>query len=533
MSSQPHICMLAAENDALPGGKVGGIGDVIRDLPPAIAATGAAVTVVVPAYGVFHELSGSTSLGTVSVLFRGVRESVGVFALSVGSSAKVQQIALEHEAFSACGVGKIYCNDGADKPFATDANKFAFFSAAALTAIKDGVLGSIDVIHLHDWHAAFAAILTFYDPEYKSLKNIPCVYSIHNLAMQGIRPLAGDTSSWAEWFPDLDVPLASITDPRWNDCINPMAAAIRLCSKVHTVSPTYAQEIQQPNDPSRGFHGGEGLEADLVASSSENRLLGILNGTEYAENDQRKNVETMTRESLWQTNIKRISSTVLSWLGESEPMSAVHYLAHQRTLDWLKRAAPKHIVTSVGRLTDQKMAIPLHTLDDGKSALEHMLDRLAQDDGVMILLGTGDPLLEAKCQKIAASYDNCLFLNRYAAGIADSLFEFGDLFFMPSSFEPCGISQLVSMRHGQPCLVHAVGGLRDTVVDGVDGFQFVGNSPSEQAIQCVQRLDDAISLHANDPVAWHAMQACAKARRFTWSASAEQYRELLYPIGHS
>jgi len=95
-------------------------------------------------------------------------------------------------------------------------------------------------------------------------------------------------------------------------------------------------------------------------------------------------------------------------------------------------------VTSVGRLTDQKMAIALHLMEDGRTALEHMLERLADDNGVFILLGSGDSELEAQCQSIAATHENCLFLNRYAAAVADALFEFGDLFFMPSSFEPCG-----------------------------------------------------------------------------------------------
>ena len=99
---------------------------------------------------------------------------------------------------------------------------------------------------------------------------------------------------------------------------------------------------------------------------------------------------------------------------------------------------------------------------------------------------------------------------------------------MPSSFEPCGISQLISMRFGQPCLVHAVGGLRDTIVDNVDGFQFTGESPQAQALACIARFDDAITMHTKDKTAWRAIQTAAKSRRFTWSASAEQYRELLY-----
>ena len=522
--------MLAAENDALPGGKVGGIGDVVRDLPSAIADTGAQVTVVVPAYGVFHRLPSAKSIAVVNASFKGQTEVIEVYSLNASDKSNVNQIVLDHPLFSAGGPGTIYCNDGSDRPFATDANKFALFSTAALAAIKSNAFGTIDALHLHDWHAAFAAILAFYDPQYASLSQIPRVFSIHNLAMQGIRPLKGDESSWSSWYPELNVPLQSIIDPRWGDCVNPIAAAIRLCDKVHTVSPTYAQEIQQPNDASRGFHGGEGLEADLQAAAEEQRLVGILNGTEYpaAEKQSQEKPSQKSRETQWKSCIKLIRDYTLSWLGSSEPMPSVHYLAHHRTLQWLEGKAPTHIVTSVGRLTDQKMAIALHLMDDGRTALEHMLERLAGDNGVFILLGSGDAQLEAQCQRIAAEHENCLFLNRYAAPVADALFEFGDLFFMPSSFEPCGISQLVSMRFGQPCLVHAVGGLRDTIVDDVDGFQFNGDSPRAQALACVVRFDEAITMHANDKVGWSALQSVAASRRFTWSASAEQYRELLY-----
>jgi len=530
MRSHPHICMLAAENDSLPGGKVGGIGDVIRDLPAAVANTGARVSVVMPAYGIFHRRDDATFLHTVHVPFMGRTETVAVYTIAANNSDNVQLVVLEHDLFSACGSGEIYCNDPADQPFATDANKFALFSRSALAAIADNALGPIDVLHLHDWHAAFAAILARFDARYQALQSIPLVFSIHNLAMQGVRPISGHASSWNSWFPDVVAPHHVITDPRWHDCINPMAAAIRLCDKVHTVSPTYALEIQQANDPTRGFHGGEGLEADLSAAAHENRLCGILNGTNYPPtNSQTTNAaSSRTREEQWRAGLQLIGDQVLTWLGETEPMRSVHYMAHQRCISWRDRKAPKHIVTSVGRLTEQKMAIPLCTLPDNRTAFEKMLQMLADDDGVFILLGTGDPDLEKQCQRIAAAHANCLFLNRYAAAVADVLFAMGDLFFMPSSFEPCGISQMVAMRHGQLCLVHGVGGLRDTIVDNVDGFQFSGDSPVAQAEHCLQRFNTAIALHSQPSAEWESMQAAARSRRFSWTASVAQYREFLY-----
>ncbi|MEI2419487.1 glycogen/starch synthase, partial [Arthrospira platensis SPKY2] len=104
-----------------------------------------------------------------------------------------------------------------------------------------------DVIHLHDWHAALFLLLRAYHPAYGSLRTTRCVFTIHNLALQGIRPLEGDPSSLHEWFPGLHYPHAVVADPRWSNCVNPMAVGIRLADAVHAVSPSYAVEILRPS----------------------------------------------------------------------------------------------------------------------------------------------------------------------------------------------------------------------------------------------------------------------------------------------
>jgi starch synthase len=99
---------------------------------------------------------------------------------------------------------------------------------------------------------------------------------------------------------------------------------------------------------------------------------------------------------------------------------------------------------------------------------------------------------------------------------------------MPSSFEPCGISQMLAMRAGQPCVVNAVGGLKDTVSDAVTGFVFTGHTPAEQAENFVSRVLGALSIKQENPSQWHKICSNAAKQRFSWEVAATAYMEKLY-----
>ena len=467
--------MIAAENDVIPGAKVGGIGDVVRDIPRALANSQTRVTVIIPAYGAFHELPDAQAIGTFTTNFRGVPQRIEAYEVSPGRDANVRYLVLHHPDFAAGGKGQVYCDDVADQPFATDANKFALFSAASLNAITSGTIEPVDILHLHDWHAALAFALIRFDVTFESLKTVRTVYSIHNLALQGIRPFAEDISSFQAWYPHLHYDRSYLADPRWPHCINPVACAIRLADKVHTVSPTYAKEILLPNDPAKGFHGGEGLEADLQQAAVQGRLTGVINGIDYPEKG------ASVRRLNWQNFSQQLGDELLNLIARQKvenvenALSTVDYVAHQRVLAKAHQKRPAHIITSVGRLTEQKMALLLKPAKDGRLALESILESLT-DRGLFFLLGSGDAELEEKCRQISARYPQLIFINQYSMKLANLLFANGDLFLMPSSFEPCGISQMLAMKDGQPCLAHAVGGLRDTIADERDGFLFEADS---------------------------------------------------------
>ncbi len=520
MKNRFNILMVAAENDALPGGKVGGIGDVVRDVPPALAEQGCRVHVITPAYGSLARVTGASNVATIAVTFGGAATSADVYTVPGKSPCdNVVHWVVDHTAFSPHGEGKIYCDDGPDAPFATDAGKFALFCQLVANLIKEDSFGKLDVIHLHDWHAASLLLLRRYHAAYKFLQQTHCVFTIHNLALQGIRPLQHDWSSLQAWFPDMQVD-GAVTDPRWPECVNLMRAGITLADKVHAVSPTYAREILQPSDvQTSGYFGGEGLERDLQQAKKSGRLFGILNGCDYSGSQPatplpRPQLAALLQEQVWR------------WIGAQPQLATANFIAEKRIAQFMPRE--EHIlITSVGRITDQKVRLLQQETAAGDVVLHAVLEQLG-GTGTYLFLGNGDQQFEQFLTATAARFDNFIFLRGYSDTIAEALYHCGDLFLMPSSFEPCGIGQMLAMRAGQACLVHRVGGLNDTVEDGVNGFSFAGDSPQQQAEQLVNRFAAALQCKQRRPQEWQKLASAAAAARFTWKSSIDKYLAELY-----
>src|SRR5690606_33542371 len=150
------------------------------------------------------------------------------------------------------------------------------------------------------------------------------------------------------------------------------------------------------------------------------------------------------------------------------------------------------------------------------------------DKGTFILLGSGDPDYEKFLLETSAHCPNFIFLRGYSDELAQALYASGDLIVMPSSFEPCGISQMLAMRAGQLCLVHGVGGLNDTVIDGVSGFVFRGGNGDEQGEQMLDRFQEILVLNEETPKKLQSIGKAAAKARFTWESVAKEYLEKLY-----
>jgi starch synthase len=542
VSSPSHILMLSAENDALPGGKVGGVGDVVRDVPTAIVSLPefeGRVTVVVPSAGFLHK-DATASLGTFTFSFGGEEQTGELFEVpGKRPHPQIRQLVMHHPILESIdpntGKPHIYVDDPPNRPFASDATRFACFSAAAAAALKAGLFGDIDRVHLHDWHAGLFLFVRDFVPGFTELKQYHTAFTIHNLALQGIRPLRDPDATAADglnnasnleaWFPGVDYDLSIVGDPEYTDCVNPMAIGIRLSDAVHVVSPGYADEVCQPSRPHRNspdcvFFGGEGLEADLQQARDEGRLHGILNGCEYAEQASLPARD----ESTWRELLDTLESEVDGWYRKKQ--SPRHWLALQRLRELQQSSKrPTVVMTSVTRVVDQKVRLMREPVASAP------LDRILAEtvgDAVYLLAGSGDTGYENYLDEVARRHSNLIFLNGYSQSGADALYRAGDLFLMPSAFEPCGISQMLAMRDGQPCVVHSIGGLKDTVHDSETGFSFSGDTPEALAdgfIGCTLR---AVALKRDAPEEFARVQQSAFAERFLWADSVREYLKMLY-----
>ncbi len=525
MADALNVLMVAAENGALAGGKVGGMGDVISELPAALARKGCEVSVVTPSYGFLHKSPGSSPLRSLRFSFYGADHNAILYEVQPETArVHVRHYVVDHPIYDPQdGVPvshSLYNIDAPDAPFATDATRFALFAVAVAEAVKREAFGRPACLHLHDWHAALLLVLRHYDLNYQFLRSTRCVFTIHNLALQGVRPFEGSPSSLAAWYPHLMLPRHEIADPRWQNCVNPMAVGIRFANAVHTVSPTYAEEILQPSDPPR-FFGGEGLEADLQAAREQGRLFGILNGSSYPP-------ERDASKLSFQDVLHLLKENVIGWSGLQKTLESTHFVAHSRLADWASSPQPPEtVLTSVTRAVEQKLLL-MRVSDQRDAPAIHRLLESFGNRGVYILLGSGDPDYERFLTETSARFRNFVFLNGYSDGAARALYANGDLFVMPSSFEPCGISQMLAMRDGQPCVVHGVGGLKDTVIDGVNGFTFGGGTVEAQAGNFVAACLGAVELKQADPQKWERIRRNAADARFTWDEAAEQYLARLY-----
>lgn len=507
-----RFLFVAAENDGIPKCKAGGMGDVVRDVPRQIAARGDAVNVVTPSYSRLHQ--DGEKIADINFVFRGQQQSAGIYKIPGKKEIEgIKHFVIHHPEIKSGDIAHIYFNDP-DQPFYTDASMFALFCTAVGAAIRDKILGELDIVHLHDWHTSMLLFLRQFHPRFSSLRNIRFVYSIHNLAIQGIRPFENSYSSVKAFFPDVEFDYQKLYDRRYPDCINLMAVGIRLADAVHTVSPSYKEDIQKPSNPPH-FIGGEGLEDDLKQAARENRLFGILNGANYA------NVNLVENGILLRQCVRRL----FRWLQEEKKDYKAHYLAHTgEKITRFQEFPPAFICTSVARLTEQKFFY----FKDAPDLLDRLMKKLEEVKGIYILLGTGAPEYESLFREASYRIKNFIFINAQSESIIDMLYQESNLYLMPSQFEPCGISQMLAMRNGQPCLVHHTGGLKDTVIHGETGFSFRGDTVTEQEDDFVKVFSETVDIFFNDRQRWNQICENARKQRFTWEKSVDEYYRDLY-----
>ncbi len=523
------VLIAAAEYRGL--AKVGGLADVTADLSATLRQKGLDVLVVIPEYpGIPVE---SPPLASLTVPFAGQ-----VFQAPV-SRTPAGPVVIGSDHFFSGHYDSVYVDSSSRGrgPFEDDAQRFAFFCRAIAVACEClPLFDGIDILHCHDWHTGLLVALARLSGISPQLTRTGILFTIHNLDYQGIRPIHGTAHdsypSFLSWFPDLGPgmlahPAAGVlTDPRYPHCINPMRAAIRLSDRVNTVSPTYAREITLPDAPGRSFSGGKGLEADLRTLDSAGYLSGILNGLDYEAHDPMR-LEPPFGPDLpdWPASKLRHKERLWQFLAANEPALQ---------LPPIERFLESPLATTVGRLARQKASLLLEPapLPPGLSPVGNgtVLAALSHKDLNFLLLGTGELLDPISRSLNDLSRPGFALIPRFDASLAAMLYQAADLFLMPSDFEPCGLSQLISMRFGTIPIASAVGGLVDTVQSGSTGFLFQTGSRSESAAAFLAAVDEAVHLRKNRPETWRRMQEDAMRARFGWDRSAQQYLDLYSQI---
>ena len=369
-----------------------------------------------------------------------------------------------------------------------DVEKFAFFSKAALSAVP--LTGfRPDIIHCHDWQTGLVPVYMkerFQGGDfYRGTKSI---MTIHNLKFQGIWNLKAvkDITGLSDSFFTSDK-LEAFGDANY------LKGGIVYADKVTTVSNSYAQEIKTP------FYG-EKLDGLMRARSND--LWGIVNGIDYEE----FNPETDKRiiQNYNQVTFRKEKSK--------------NKVALQKELG-LEVDPKRFMIGIVSRLTDQK----------GFDLIAYVMDELCAGDVQLVVLGTGEERYENMFRHFDWKYGNRVSANiYYSEDMSHKIYAACDAFLMPSLFEPCGLSQLISLRYGTVPIVRETGGLRDTVEpyneyeDKGTGFSFA-NYNAHEMLGIVNYAKDVFYNRKRE---WNKIVDRGMKKDFSWNSSARKYEEL-------
>jgi starch synthase len=471
--------MVASE--ALPYAKSGGLADVLGGLPRALVKLGHQVDVVIPRY---RAISAGTSIGRLQVPLGGEVIDAG---LTADVRDGVRTVFVDHPPYF--DRDYLYGTGGHDYP--DNPERYAFLSQAALTwAFSTGV--RYDIVHAHDWQAGLVPVLLGrMVRERPALERIPAVFTIHNLAYQGVFD--------ASWLLRLGLgwDLMHVDSMEYYGRISYLKAGIVFSRLITTVSPRYAREIQSAE---QGF----GFDGILRARSSD--LVGILNGIDYDQWDPERDPNLPMP----------FSASKMEGKGAARrQVLEVYGLPAETALQADAATVREPLVAMISRMVDQK----------GFDLLAEIADELPRLPARMVVLGTGERRYEDMWLGLAARHPDRIGVRiGFDEGLAHLIEGGADLFLMPSQFEPCGLNQMYSLRYGTVPLVRATGGLYDTVqnFDSATrrgtGFTFEEYSP--QALLGTLRW--ALATF-EDKGAWTAMQTAGMRQDFSWDASARAY----------
>ena len=473
-----RIAICASEG--APYCKSGGLGDVMEALPAALSRIeGNEVALFLPYY---HKIKSNTAYITEKIAeFRvslGWRQQYCAVMKLTNRADRVQVYFLDSEYYFGARTGAIYGD-------MDDGERFAFFSRACLDAML-AIEFIPEIIQCNDWQCGLIPVYlkaVYHD----RLDKTRCMYTIHNIEYQG----------WANssFFDDmLALPWEYRPTLDMNNSVNVMKGAIETADLVTTVSETYARELMYP-------YYAHGL--DGILASNAWKLTGITNGID---------VNTFNPETSKSLPAHFNSETFVE--GKAKCKAAL-----QKEVG-LPEAPDVPLMVMVTRLAGHK----------GLDLLCYIARRLMwEENAQLLILGTGEPQYENFFRDLAKQLPEQVSAQiTFNLGLADRIYAGGDIYLMPSKSEPCGLSQMNAMRYGTVPVVHATGGLKDTVppcdADGKGGLGFTFQSyNADDFFASIQR---ALHLYNTDREAWRALQKKEMETDFSWDVPAARYMEL-------
>jgi starch synthase len=461
-----------------PFARTGGLGEAVANLAKYQARAGIATLVLMPLYRQVRE--NAPALRPVSQPFEVVigsrKEVARLWELDQKGEDGLRVLFVEHEGYF--DREQIYGEAGRDYP--DNHVRFSFLSMAALQALPQLVRPPV-VLHAHDWHTALVPVYfrVYGDRDWLlPFQNGAVVLTVHNAGYQGHFP--------AETLPELGIPweLYNFTQFEWYGRVNLLKGGLVFADAVTTVSPTHAHELRTPA-------GGFGLHEVFV--SLRDRFVGILNGIDQEE-----------------------------WDPATDPLITARYSRDDLS-------GKKRCKSALQRLfgLPQRARVPLFGMS-ARMVYQKGLDlilgspRFLALDAQFLFLGQGEKKYVDMLSELALRAPGRIGVEtNFSTRYEHRLMAGADMIIMPSQYEPCGLTQMRAQRYGTLPVARRVGGLADTIEDGVTGFLFDAFTTSDFLSACVRAID-----HYHHPDVWTAMQREAMARDFGWERSELKYREV-------
>jgi starch synthase len=482
MDSKPLICFVASE--MYPFSKTGGLADVIGILPLTLHRMGYNVCVITPLYGriatsefsphlIFEDMNVGYPWPEISAdVYRAKFHGLPVYFIDRGEYFDRRYY---------------YCTYKGD--YFDNCERFIFFCRAAMALMKRFDVPP-KIVHSHDWHAALVNSYIYFDKRHDSFwADTATVFTIHNLAFQG------RFSVRLFWDSGLPYDAWTVDGVEYYDSFNLLKGGIAHADLVTTVSPSYASEILTPEF-------GCGLEGILQKRSSD--LSGILNGADY---------------SVWNPETDKFLEA--NYSADNPAGKSICKKDLLESLCLPLRLMERPILGFIGRLRSQK----------GIDLLLEIIPVLVEKDVAVVVLGEGDSEYEAGLMNLVELYPHHVSgVVGYTEDMAHKIQAGADIFLMPSRYEPCGLTQMYSLRYGTPPVATAVGGLKDTIIPFPDkkstGFIFENFTSSD----LFGTLEQAIALF-EDKEEWEKLQKRGMKADFSWKRSAEIYIKTYKSLG--